>query len=133
MKYCVTTYSFSKYIKNNVCDYKKICDLTKKMGFDGIEFTDLQPALWNGEEDRIKIAEGLREYCKEIGLEIVSYTIGADVRSEKEKAVEKLKVCVDIAAALGAPTMRHDVCYALPADDHLYTYRDAIKDRKSVV
>ena len=41
--------------------------------------------------------------------------------------VENLKECVRIAAALGAPVMRHDVCYKL-RDSHLYTWEDAIEE-----
>ena len=37
MKLGVSSYSFRKYIFEAKCDYFKICDLAKKMGFDAIE------------------------------------------------------------------------------------------------
>ena len=123
MKYCVTTYSFSKHINQTKCDYFKICDLTKEMGFDGIEFIDLD--RWDKELDKEKTAKEIRDYCDKIGLEIVSYTISADFLN-RENEVERVKSCVDIAEILGAKVMRHDVTYALKQEP-LYTYKNAIK------
>ena len=124
MKYCVTTYSFSKYINQTKCDYFKICDLTKEMGFDGIEFIDLDRL--DKEIDKVKTAKEIRDYCDKIGLEIVSYTISADFLN-RENEVERVKSCVDIAEILGAKVMRHDVTYALKQEP-LYTYKNAIKE-----
>ena len=48
MKIGVSSYSFSRYMKHTGANYLKICDLAREMGFDGIEFIDLdlnvQPA-----------------------------------------------------------------------------------------
>ena len=129
MKYCVTTYSFSKYINQTKCDYFKICDLTKEMGFDGIEFIDLDK--WDKELDKEKTAKEIRDYCDKIGLEIVSYTISADFLN-RENEVERVKSCVDIAEILGAKVMRHDVTYALKQEP-LYTYKNAIKEMAPLI
>jgi sugar phosphate isomerase/epimerase len=126
MKLSVTTYSFSKYIQQTKCDYFKICDLTKEMGFEGIEFVNLDN--WEMTNDCLKTAKELREYCAKIGLEIVSYTVGANLLCDDVKAeVARIKGCVDVAEALGAPVMRHDVVWAL-RNEPLYTYRSAIKE-----
>ena len=124
MKFGVTTYSYSKILKQE-CDYIKICDITKEMGFDGIEFVPLQN--FDPNIDPIKAAREIREHCEKIGLEIASYTVGVDLAGEKGEAeLEKLLGYIDVAAELGAPTLRHDVCYSLPKK-HLSNYRDAIK------
>ena len=127
MKIGVSSYSFAKYMKSTGCDYVKICDIAKEMGFDAIEFTDLDPAIM-GVTTVEECAKLIREHCDSIGLPIVSYTVGADfIGRDAEAEVERLCRCVDVAVILGAPTMRHDVCYALPKR-HLYDWRAAVAD-----
>ena len=41
MKIGVSSYSFSKYMKATGCNYIDICNLAKEIGYDGIEFIDL--------------------------------------------------------------------------------------------
>ncbi len=128
MKIGVSSYSFNKYITKEKCDYQKICSLAKEMGFDGIEFIDLDNKGWGITSDPLKTAKEIREYCGKIGLEITAYTIGADFLSDDpESEIKRVCACVDVAKELGAPVMRHDVCYSLPKK-HLYSYRDAIKE-----
>ena len=64
MKLGVSSYSFRKYILKEKCDYIKICDLAKEMGFDGIEFTDLSPADGVSEKE---YAEMIAKVIKERG------------------------------------------------------------------
>ena len=109
MKIGVSSYSFSKYMRETGCNYFKICDIAKEIGFEGIEFIDLnldvQPA-----ESQIALAKEIRAYCDSIGLEVVAYTIGADF-IDRENEVERLKGQVDVAEALGVSVMRHDVSW----------------------
>lgn len=127
MKLGVSSYSFRKYILNEKCDYIKICDLAKEMGFDGIEFTPLEDPNYGITTDPIKTAKEIREHCEKIGLEICAYTVGVDLAGDKgDEELLKLLGYIDVAEALGAKTLRHDVCYALPKT-HLTSYRDAIK------
>ncbi|MBO4539728.1 MAG: sugar phosphate isomerase/epimerase, partial [Clostridia bacterium] len=107
MKISVSSYSFADYQKMTGCDYETICRAAKEMGYDGIEFTELQPCT-------IATAKKLRACCEALNLPIVCYSVGANfVRLFPNQTVKMLKKQVDIAAALGAPVMRHDVCYAL--------------------
>ena len=64
MKYCVTTYSFSSYINKTKCNYFEICDLVKEMGFDGIEFIDLDK--WDKEIDKVKTAKEIKAELERI-------------------------------------------------------------------
>lgn len=109
MKIGVSSYSFSKYMKETGCNYFKICDIAKEMGFEGIEFIDLdlnvQPA-----ESQLALAKEIRAYCESISLPIAAYTIGADF-IDRENEVERLKGQVDVAEALGVKVMRHDVSW----------------------
>ena len=121
MKIGVSSYSFAKHMRQTGCSYTDICDLAKEIGFAGIEFVDLSG------DDHIAIAKGIREHCESIGLEIVAYTVGANILAEDfEKEYERLCRCVDVAEALGAPVMRHDACSKLP-DIPRFTWEDAIE------
>ena len=109
MKIGVSSYSFSKYRRESGCSYIDLCRIAKEIGFDAIEFIGLDGA------DPVAEAEKINAYCKEVGLEISAYTIGADLLKDDYDATrEKLLADLKIAAALGAPLMRHDVCYSLP-------------------
>ena len=118
MKLGISSYSFAKHVKSTGCDLFEVCRLAREIGFEAIEFIDL------GVEDPIATAKELRTYCGEIGLTIASHTIGADLlNGDEEEILSKLYRYVDIAEALGAPLLRHDVCYSLPEG---MTWEDAI-------
>lgn len=109
MKIGVSSYSFSKYMKQTGCDLKEICGLAKGMGFETIEFTTIKT------EDPLATARELRALCRELGLEITAYAVGMNLlKGDPEENVAELMRCVDVAASLGAPVMRHDICSALP-------------------
>jgi sugar phosphate isomerase/epimerase len=128
MKIGVSTYSFSHYITETRCDYFKVCDIAREIGFDAIDFIELNNAQWGIEGDDIKMAKELSAYCKALGLEISAYTVGANLLSDNiEAEVARLMHCVDVAAELGAPIMRHDVCGKLRAIPR-YNYQDAIAE-----
>lgn len=118
MRIGVSSYSYSRYMRETGADLFDICRLAANTGFDAIEFTTL------GGDDRTELATRLRTHCGELGLEIAAYTVGADLVAEDgEAAVSQLCREIDIAAALGAPLVRHDVCFRLPEG---VTWEDAI-------
>ncbi|MBQ8431479.1 MAG: sugar phosphate isomerase/epimerase [Clostridia bacterium] len=109
MKIGVSSYSFSKYMKQTGCDLKEICGLARGIGFDAIEFITIKA------EDPIAVAKELRAFCASIGLEISAYAVEMNLlKGDPEENVAELLACVDVAEALGAPVMRHDICSALP-------------------
>lgn len=116
MKIGVSSYSYSHYMKATGADFFDVARLAKEHGFDAIEFLDLTKRP--EDETVIDTAKALRRHCEELGIEIAAYTIGADllngrgVPAEEEPA--RLKGCLDICKALGAPVMRHDVAWGLP-------------------
>ncbi len=125
MKIGVSSYSFSKYFASEGCDYFKICDIAKDIGFDGIEFIQLE--RYTDRKDLLTLAAEIRKHCDKIGLEICAYTVPADFMAEDIEAEMKLlRERIDIAEVLGARLLRHDVCYKLP-QGHNYTWRDAIE------
>ena len=125
MKIGVSSYSFSKYMKQTGCDLKEICGLAKGMGFEAIEFTTIK------KEDPVSYAKELRALCKDLGLEISAYAVGMNLlKGDQEENVAELMRCVDVAAALGAPVMRHDICSALPDG---MTWEDAIPEMAPMI
>jgi sugar phosphate isomerase/epimerase len=128
MKIGVSSYSFKKYIMQTKCDYFHVCDKAKELGFEGIEFINLDDKNFGITTDALKTAAEIKEYCEKIGLSIIAYTVGANfLCDDPEAEIKRVCGCIDVAKALGAPVLRHDVCYALPKNP-LYTWRDAIKD-----
>ena len=118
MKLGVSSYSFAKHIKATGCDLIEVCRQAKELGFEAIEFINITTP------DPLATARELREYCASIDLDIAAYTIGADLlNGEEEKILKTLYDFVDVAEALGAPLMRHDVTYSLPEGT---TWQDAI-------
>lgn len=114
MKTSVSSYSFSQYIRSGKMSQLDCVAKAKEMGFDSIEFTDLDGA--NLEEQKA-YARKIRAEADRVGIEIHNYTIGAclykDTQEEMDADVERLKGQLEVAVILGAKVMRHDVCYQL--------------------
>lgn len=114
MRVSVSAYSFNQYIS---CGKMTIFDTVFKaheLGFEAIEFLDMPGSSY---DEQLSNAHKLRAMADELSMKINAYTIGARLYYESpkdsEKEVERLCRQVDIAAALGASVMRHDVCYTL--------------------
>ena len=75
------------------------------MGFDGIEFAEINPPEGT---DKKAYAALLKEEAEKHEIEIVAYAIGANLLYDTDKEIERLKNEVDICEALGCKTMRHD-------------------------
>lgn len=126
MKIGVSAYSFKKYMDQTRCNYIDICNIAKEIGYDGIEFIDLDPEISG--KSPVETAREIREHCKNIGLEIICYAVGANFLADDIAAeVERVKGCVDIAAELGVPVMRHDACWK-PRTTPGYTWQDAVAE-----
>ena len=128
MKIAVSSYSFSQYIKSGEITQLSCVAKAKEMGFDGIEFTDMRPYSKPLYEDQKRYAEEIRAEADRVGIEIVAYTIGANLYQPTEEAnraeIERVKAQLDIAAILGAKVFRHDVCYGEKSDDGAVTSFD---------
>ena len=104
MKFAVTSYSFTQYVKQGKMTWIECIAKAKELGFDGIEFTN---QVFEGVDDKIALAKELRAEARKVGIEVANLAVGADLLSED--GVDKAKEWVDVANALGVPTMRHDV------------------------
>ncbi len=109
MKISVSSYSFSQYLNDGRLTQLTCIAKAKELGFDAIEFTDLQPPEGVTEEE---YACQIKAECDRVGLPVSNYTISADLLNNDPKAeVERLKKKVDIAAILGTKSMRHDAAW----------------------
>lgn len=124
MKIGVSSYSFAQYIRQGKMTLFDTVAKAKELGFDCIEFTDL--AVPEGVTP-LEFAKQLRNEAERVGIEISAHVVGGTLARAKEedllKEVERLKGCVDVAAALGAKFFRHDVMYAY---DEFRSYYEAL-------
>lgn len=128
MKLGISSYSFKNVMNTEGLSYIDICDKAKAMGFEGIEFSGIETEKYSHGESDLECAVNIAKHCKEIGLEVINFAVGANFLNEdKEAEMKKLFHSVDLAEALGAPVMRHDVCYKLPKK-HLYNWEDAMEE-----
>ncbi len=109
MKVSVSSYSFQKMLSEGTINQFDMIQKAKDMGFDGIEFVDIHA---HDGSDVMTYAAKLREECARLGMTITNYTVGADFLhgcdGDTQKEIERVKGQVDIAAHLGATSMRHD-------------------------
>ena len=116
MKLAVSSYSFQQYIKAGKMTQLDAVRRAAEMGFSGIEFTDLKPVVDQVPtlQEQLAYAAEIRREAQACGIEIVGYMISANLyggSAEADEAeVARLKGQVDVAKALGASLMRHDVC-----------------------
>jgi len=112
MKIGTSSYSFQQYIRDGRLTQKSAISKAKEMGFDDIEFTDLTPPEGTSQ---LEYASELKEEAAKCGIEISAYAIGANLAkaddTELKAEIERLKGQVDVAKAMGAKFMRHDVMY----------------------
>ena len=117
MKISVSSYSFNQYISSGKMTQLDTVAKAHELGFEAIEFTDLEPCEKPALEDQLDYAKKIRAEADKYGMEINAYTISAVMYHEKaedsEKEIERLKGQLMVAKELGAKVMRHDVCYKL--------------------
>ncbi|MDO4357578.1 MAG: sugar phosphate isomerase/epimerase [Clostridia bacterium] len=114
MKIGLSTYSLDPKIASGEMTLADVMEWTARHGG---ECAELVPFAYSFEKedgsiDEPMIAE-LKRHARDAGVELVNYSVLADLCKEGaalEAEVERVKHHVDIAAALGVPRMRHDVC-----------------------
>ncbi len=117
MKTGVSTYSLSRAIKDG---RMTVVDVIEWIAEHGGEHVEVVPGSFEMTEEVIGL---IVDKTRELGLDISSYTIGANFidkdEAELDAEIERVKKEVDIAAALGTKLMRHDVAYRAPEDTSL--------------
>ncbi len=115
MKIGVSSYSFQNLINSGKETQLTIMKTAKEMGFDGIEFIDLNAPEGMSEKD---FALMIREESEKLSLPVIAYTISANLLNEEGLDAEVERICgkVDIAEILGAKCLRHDAAWGLSDD-----------------
>ncbi|MBR5001283.1 MAG: sugar phosphate isomerase/epimerase [Firmicutes bacterium] len=112
MKTSISSYSYSQLFNDSFTMYDAIRK-TREIGLDGFEVAE---AGWKPDAELPEFLKKVKETCDAEGLPIPCYTVGGNMLVEDLDAeVERLKRQVDMAVILGAPVMRHDVAYGVPA------------------
>ena len=113
MKIGVSSYSFQQLISAEKETQLSIMKIAKNMGFDGIEFIDLDPPEGVSEA---QYAEMIREESEKLSLPVTAYTISANLLKDTGVNAEVERICkkVDIAEILGAKNLRHDAAWSVP-------------------
>ena len=121
MKFAVSSYSFLQYISAGKMTQLDAVKQAADMGFDGIEFTDLisSKASLDEQLEYAKIIKNQANICK---IDVVAYLVGADLFRGGEAEVGRLCGQLRVASALGAPLMRHDVCYSEKQGDKTVSF-----------
>ncbi|MDR2418036.1 MAG: sugar phosphate isomerase/epimerase [Treponema sp.] len=108
----VSSYCFQRLSKNSEFSLFDAIKEAKKAGFDAIEFTEF--AAPSGKTQAAFAAE-LHAACQSEGLSIPCYAVGADFLNgaggDMAAETARLKAQLDVATALGAAAMRHDITW----------------------
>lgn len=123
MKFSVSLYSFFSAIRKGAITPMECIAKAKELGFDAVEAVDFVNFSCPPEE-MLKMAEDIKAEADKCGLAVSSLAIGADFingsSGDTVKEIERVKSYVDLAAAMGAPRMRHDVTQGYPANSGKY-------------
>jgi len=133
MKTAVSTYSFHKLINSGEMTQFDCIAKAKEMGFDAIEFVEVIPHDGLGAEE---YAEKLRKETERLNIAVSNFTFGADflngMNGDTTAEIERVKKMIDLAAVIGAKSVRHDATTGNPNyrsfDAALKTIADACRE-----
>lgn len=127
MKIAASSYSFSQLLNSGELTRFDFIRRAKDLGFDAVEFVDIIPHDDSSKED---YAKKLGDECARLDMPIANYTVGADfiAGSNGDLKAEIDEVChqVNIAALLGAKSMRHDATQGFGAARGWRGFDDAL-------
>ncbi len=116
MIFAVSTYDFYSKLSTGELNLMQIPQIAKDIGFDAIEVAGIEP---KDGKTALEIAKAFRLECERVGTKVVSYSVSGEfLKNDVDTEAERLYKEVDIAHALGAVYMRHDVTWATSFDGH---------------
>ncbi|MFW6060161.1 MAG: sugar phosphate isomerase/epimerase family protein [Phycisphaeraceae bacterium] len=119
MQPAVSTYSLARYRRENRKSVEQCLDWLADIGAGAVEFVGLGERDYKNPRQR---ARRLRQRCEQLGLRIVGYCTGGELLRQGDDLrteVDRIKREIDVAAELGAPSMRHDVTRGPGENDNL--------------
>ncbi len=116
MKVGLSTYSLSRAVKAGEMDVLQVLEWIAENGGEHVEIVPIPFTL----TDNDQLVKDIVAKAANLGLDISSYTIGANFLQETDEKyraeIDRIIKEVDIAAALGVKLMRHDAGSRPPAD-----------------
>ena len=114
MKKGISSYCLSPAMAKGASIYEVI-DFAKEIGCEHIEFVPFYTPFVIDQEGRIDEAyiESVRKKCEDVGIEISTYSVNADLINEnpdvRRSEIGRVKLHIDAAEKLGIKWMRHDI------------------------
>lgn len=113
MKIGVSSYSYWQCIAEGKMTMEDVIEYAASIGYEGFEFANLE---FPEDQDRMEYARILAEICKKNGLTVCGYSTAGDFSvCDLDAEIERLKLEIDTAKAMGSPTMRMDLLFGFKA------------------
>lgn len=111
MKISCSTYNFRPLMENHggTMTIAEMVATIKEMGFDGVEAEQCTFV----DKDLMSSAKLLKDECDKHGLPIVCFSVGADLLLKAEESKATIKQQILAAKIMGAPRLRHDICWGI--------------------
>lgn len=115
MKLGISSYCLFPAMEAGEMTIYDVIDYAKNLGCEHIEFVPFALPFVIEEKGRLDEAliDGVREKCADVGLEISTFSVNADVLKEDPeelaREIERVKLYIDAAERLGLKRMRHDI------------------------
>lgn len=125
MKISVSTYSFHKLINSGAMTQIDCIGKAKELGFDAVEIESIHAPEGITDET---YAQMMHDEAQRQGITISNFTFGAELlKRDKDEEVARVKRMIDIAAILGAKSVRHDATTGYDKGERMFRgYEDAL-------
>ncbi len=125
MKIGVSSYSFSRLMREGKLDLMELPAYAAKFGYDSIELLNsFLPDPREVTEATFAKAAEFKTACEAAGVGIAAYLCSSNFLGEDgpEAEAEYLIRNTDVAASVGAPVMRFDACWNTAPEKNLRTF-----------
>lgn len=112
----ISSYSLDRDISAGRLSLLEAIDYAAKIGAECMELVPFAFRFWDPESGEIDqpMVDRVRKRAADAGIKLVNYSILGNLALEGEelqKEVKRIKREVDVVAALGIPSMRHDISF----------------------
>lgn len=117
MKLCVSSYSLSRWRRENKKTLEDSMKVVAGLGVPAMEFSGLAGSRHTRVTDTVELAKRVRAEATKLKLDIPSYCVGGELMvtgTALKDEIARRKKEVDVAAALGARSTRQDVTRGFP-------------------
>ena len=121
MKISVSTYSFMGLMQSGAMSQLDCIGKAREMGFDAVEIESLRPHDGSAPEE---YAKKLRQEAQRLDIPVSNFTFGSDFLNgsggDTSAEIARVIKMIDIAALLGAKSVRHDATTGYPQETRKY-------------